>query len=167
MNTETDPVVAAQVTDLVSALVAELLRSRGEAIVQLARQYDLSMQRAMTLMFLDRAGPSSISAVAEFLTLSLAATSQQVDQLVCAGYVTRTEDPNDRRTKVVALAERGTSFTAALRRARVIDVSERLAALPAIERESTLTAIEQILAVLRTSSVLTRGDHGNSNRSNR
>ena len=48
-----------------------------------------------------------MSEISERFDISAAAASQLVDKLVHAGYLERTEDPNDRRAKLLALSAKG------------------------------------------------------------
>ncbi len=48
-----------------------------------------------------------MSEVSERFDISAAAASQLVDKLVQAGYLERTEDPNDRRAKLLTLSAKG------------------------------------------------------------
>src|SRR4051812_47225590 len=68
---------------------------------------ELSLLHFGVLMHLEEAGPLSIKALAEVTRRSLSSASRLVDGLVTRGLVERSEDPRDRRAKVVALAELG------------------------------------------------------------
>jgi len=48
-----------------------------------------------------------MSEVSERFDISAAAASQLVDKLVQAGYLERTEDPSDRRAKLLTLSAKG------------------------------------------------------------
>ena len=48
-----------------------------------------------------------MSAISERFDVSAAAASQLVDKLVQAGYIERTEDPSDRRAKLLKLSTNG------------------------------------------------------------
>src|SRR5215510_9126019 len=67
----------------------------------------LSMTQLNTLMRLYYGGPCGISDVGDHLGITNAATSQMVQRLVEQGLLERTEDPDDRRVKQVALTARG------------------------------------------------------------
>ncbi len=61
------------------------------------------MTQFSTLMTLHKQGTCAISEIAEELGVSTAAASQMVDRMVNDGMILRTEDPNDRRVKLVSL----------------------------------------------------------------
>lgn len=67
----------------------------------------ISMPQFFMLMHLHRHLQCGISDLSEHMDTSTAATSQLVDKLVQAGWLTRSEDPNDRRAKKVELTPEG------------------------------------------------------------
>lgn len=148
-QTVQDVAVSKRVSDVLSALASEIMRYSASDMMRLMRREELSMPRLVSLMFLDRQGPASISDISEYLNLSLGNTSHLVDQLVCGGYVTRTEGPNDRRLKLVTLTQRGQSFVEEVKRVRVEELARRLEQLPAPVLETVLDAISEVVAHLR------------------
>jgi DNA-binding MarR family transcriptional regulator len=70
----------------------------------------LTFPQIIVMYALTWLGPQPISALAERLRLSLAATSQLVDRLVEAEYVAREEDRNDRRVRIVRMRPKGVQF---------------------------------------------------------
>ncbi len=91
----------------------------------------LSMPQMVTLFMLRKRGSSTISALADKLNLSLAATSHLVDRMVQQQLVERKEDVTDRRQKQVALAPGGATLLDRLLEARLHESGQLLAALPA------------------------------------
>jgi DNA-binding MarR family transcriptional regulator len=67
----------------------------------------LSFSQINILMRLVHKGSTSVSEVGEQLGVSNAAASQAVDRLVQLGLIVRTEDPEDRRAKQLALTQKG------------------------------------------------------------
>ena len=67
----------------------------------------LSFSQINILMRLFHEGITNVSEVGELLGISNAAASQAVDRLVGLGLIERTEDPEDRRTKRLALTPVG------------------------------------------------------------
>ena len=72
-----------------------------------AKSTGLSMSQFSILMQLHHKGPCGLSEIGERFDISAAAASQLVDKLVQAGYLARTEDPTDRRAKLLALSDKG------------------------------------------------------------
>ena len=74
---------------------------------QFAKSTGLSMPQFSILMQLHYKGACGMSAISERFDVSAAAASQLVDKLVQAGYIERTEDPSDRRAKLLKLSTKG------------------------------------------------------------
>ena len=72
-----------------------------------AKSTGLSMPQFSILMQLHHKGSCGVSDISERFDISNAAASQLVDKLAQAGYLARTEDPNDRRAKLLELSPRG------------------------------------------------------------
>jgi DNA-binding MarR family transcriptional regulator len=89
-------------------------------------------------------GPSSLSELAELLSMTPPGALKVVDDMVAKGYVTRSADPSDRRVKRLALTSRG---KAALKRARQFHASyeralaERLGAAKVAAARQVLEAV--------------------------
>ena len=74
---------------------------------QFAKSTGLSMPQFSILMQLHYKGACGMSAISERFDVSAAAASQLVEKLVQAGYIERTEDPSDRRAKLLKLSTNG------------------------------------------------------------
>ena len=72
-----------------------------------AKSTGLSMPQFSILMQLHHKGPCGLSEISERFDIIAAAASQLVDKLVQAGYLARTEDPTDRRAKLLTLSDKG------------------------------------------------------------
>ena len=72
-----------------------------------AKSTGLSMSQFSILMQLHHKGPCGLSEISERFDVTAAAASQLVDKLVQAGYLARTEDPTDRRAKLLTLSDKG------------------------------------------------------------
>jgi DNA-binding MarR family transcriptional regulator len=114
----------------------------------LLRDQHLSMPQMGTLHFLHAEGARSVSAIAEHLNLSLAATSHLVERLVQRGLLNRTEDPVDRRQKSVALAEPGTALVERIHRQAAAAFDELLAPLPTELRQRFERDLHEVLEAL-------------------
>ena len=114
----------------------------------LLRELQLSMPQMGALHFLAAEGAQSVSAIAEHLDLSLAATSHLVDRLVHRDLLTRAEDPHDRRQKRVALAPDGATLVHGIQRKAAASFDELLAPLPPELRERFERDALDVLAAL-------------------
>lgn len=101
-----------------SARISKALREWNEAFmrgqmtgfVRYARECGLSMSQAGVLFRLHGHGTTKgVSDIGGHLGVSSAAASQLLDRLVQQGLILRSEDPDDRRAKRIALTEQGRS----------------------------------------------------------
>lgn len=72
-----------------------------------AKTTGLSMPQFSILMQLHHKGPFGMSQISERFDITAAAASQLTEKLVQGGYIERTEDPNDRRAKLIQLTPKG------------------------------------------------------------
>ncbi len=91
-------------------------------------------------------GPKTISALAETLRLSLAATSQLVDRLVEGKYVAREEDANDRRIRRVRLRPHGKQFMDRLDEIRHREVSAAFERISPRLRGRLTNVLEEVIS---------------------
>ena len=106
---------------------------------------ELSVPHFRALLFLGRNDGASLSALAEFLGLSLPAASRMVEGLVRRGFVVRRIPPGNRRLIALALSARGRRAVAAARQATERRLAEVVASIPPGQR----TAIQRALQALR------------------
>lgn len=150
MNTETtEDRELQQLVRVLKEFAGEVMRHSTRDMGCLIRNNDLSLPQVATLMQLHRCGMASISEISEYLNLSLAATSQLVERLVTAGYVTRTEDPGDRRHKRVTLTGEGLAMVEEVKQTRIEEVSRRLRTMPDALRLAMLDTMQQAIDFLR------------------
>jgi DNA-binding MarR family transcriptional regulator len=131
---------AAEILETVPAVMrfirAQMRRHRGP---------ELSVPHFRTLLFLSRHDCASLSALAEFLGLSLPATSRLVEGLVRKNFVVRRVPPGNRRLIALALSAGGRRTVGTARQATESRLAEVVASLPAGER----AAIQRALRTLR------------------
>jgi DNA-binding MarR family transcriptional regulator len=72
-----------------------------------AKSTGLTMSQFSVLMQLHHKGPCGMSEISERFEVTPAAASQLVEKLVQAGYLERSEDPSDRRAKLLKLSPSG------------------------------------------------------------
>ncbi|MFD9893872.1 MarR family winged helix-turn-helix transcriptional regulator [Amycolatopsis sp. NPDC059027] len=106
----------------------------------------LSLTHARALRVLAEQGALSISQLAEGTETTGPATTQLVNGLVAAGYVTRTRRPEDKRSVVVALTKAGRNRHNQRQRA----LTEALAATLADYDEAALDSAAELLRRLST-----------------
>lgn len=75
-----------------------------------AKSTGISMPQFSILMQLYHKGPCGMSEISDRFDITAAAASQLVEKLVQAGFLERTEDPSDRRAKLLTLSAKGSEF---------------------------------------------------------
>ena len=105
----------------------------------------LSVPQFRTLCFVSTAAGHSLSAVAEFIGLSLPAMSRLVDGLVEKKLLTRKTCDEDRRHVRLAITSRGEATLGEARALARAHLAEALAQLPASQR----AAVEATMQILR------------------
>lgn len=143
------------IADILKAFAAEIMRHSIDDMLRLMRRAELSMPQVVALMYLRHASAASISDISDHLNLSLAATSHLVERLVLAGFVTRTEDPTDRRLKHVTLTAAGRTLVEEVKQARVEELSRRLAQLPPPLLNTLLDAMASVVVHIRAADAPT------------
>lgn len=88
----------------------------------------------------------SIKDIAETLGISSSAATQLVDGLVRSGYVTRQEDPKDRRSAQLKLSPKGKKHIAATKEKRITEMAGLFDALTDNELEEYLRLQKKILS---------------------
>ena len=144
-----------QVSDRLSHLLGEMSRVSATDVLWLLQSEGLSMSRALALMFVAEEKVVSISDISGYLNLSLGNTSYVVDQLVCGGYVNRTEDLHDRRLRQVTLTDKGQAFVQEVKQVRIRDLAQRLECLPTALLQAADTVMSAMLEELQVTTVKT------------
>lgn len=131
---------AAEILEAVPAAIrfirAQMRRHRGS---------DLSVPQFRTLAFIHSHSGTTLSAVSDWLGLSLPATSRLVGGLVRKKLVSRRIPPGNRRVVALSISARGDRTVAAARRATV----RRLAAVVAPFSDDERGTIQTALSALR------------------
>ena len=106
------------------------------------RDSDLSLSQVNTLFRLFHHGPGSVNDLAQHLGVTTAAVSQLLDSLIKADLVVRSENPEDRRMKLIAITEQG-------KRLVLKSMQARHAWLADLEQEFSDAEKAQILPVIQ------------------
>ena len=112
---------------------------------RLARENGLSISQIMALGIVARRGPRTISEMAEKLGVSNAAASQLLEKLVQQGFISRSEDPNDRRSKIVTSTEKGRKMLETIHTNHSEWLVELENNLTETERQNTLNVLETLI----------------------
>lgn len=122
--------------------MGRVMISSEEEAYEIFSEINLSFSQTRTLFMLGiQSNPMTISDIAERVQLSVAAAGRNVDQLVQAGLVSRTEDLSDRRVKLVALTDRGRQIVWAHQEAKRGAVRSLLSSLTSEQCEAIASAL--------------------------
>jgi DNA-binding MarR family transcriptional regulator len=72
-----------------------------------SKQNGLSITQIAVLFLIQRKGTSSVSDIGDDLEITNPAASQMLERLVQLRLITRSEDPSDRRVKLIVLTDKG------------------------------------------------------------
>jgi DNA-binding MarR family transcriptional regulator len=129
-----------------AGVMKHLMVATGRDFFQAVEELGLSLSQLKSLQALgDAQEPLSLKGLADHLGLSLPAVSRAVDGLVQRGYVTREEDPSDRRCKRLLITRRGRRTVEGLLALRVAGLREFVERLEPDEREALARGLRPIV----------------------
>lgn len=123
-------------------------RSAGQTM-RIMSECGLTLPQMVALHALRGAGVLRVHGVQEALQLSASATSALVDKLVEKGFVSRVENPDDRREKRLALTPSGTALLDRLARERASEFTNAISVLDPELRAQLVTMFERVIDQLR------------------
>jgi DNA-binding MarR family transcriptional regulator len=155
-STTANAKVAAQLSARLEALFERVRPSLTE-LSQL-QEFELTPPQFVTLMILSRTPTLTVSAIAEQLGLSRAATSHLVNRLVQRRLLRRTEDTVDRRQRQVEMEAAGRVLMKTMETAKLAAVEQLVADLSVADRTSILRALDDVLERLAKADPKTKAD---------
>jgi DNA-binding MarR family transcriptional regulator len=145
---------AAELSQLIGELMSRLHRRLAGDSLATINDAGLTMSQFVALHILAQEGGLSVGTVAERLRLSPAATSSLLDRLVQAGLIARTEAPEDRRQKRLAITPKGSALITGVNAERMHEVAALLGRLSPRVRlqfaQVLVRVIEEMAAVEET-----------------
>lgn len=122
------------------------MRRSMHTFILYAKQNNISFSQMNTLMHIHRKGTGSVSGVSKHLDISKAASSQLIERLVQSGLIKRSEDPDDRRNKLIELTPKGQTMVNNAINARQNWIHELDSMMTPQEKETILSAVEIMIA---------------------
>jgi len=101
----------------------------------------------LILMAIAQCSGLSQQRIAEFLDLTPAAVSRQIDSLVKAGLIVREQDPQSRRSHVVSLTPTGEKRFRAMK-STLLDSFKESSKVPADELDAASEILEKVVAAM-------------------
>ncbi|MFV3292571.1 MarR family winged helix-turn-helix transcriptional regulator [Pseudomonas sp. NY11955] len=106
--------------------------------------YDVSVTQYYAVETLVKQGPLRLQALAEEMFLDKSTASRVVDTLERKGYVTRIDDPEDRRAVRVQVTEAGISLYERIRTDLIAEEKEMISGMTPEVRQGALTLLRQL-----------------------
>lgn len=128
-------------TDALRDWVEASMHRSMHAFIRYIRSSALSFSQVNTLFRLYHRGPCPVNDLAEHLGISMAAVSQLLAPLEENGLIERSEDPGDRRVKLITLTNLGNSKVQEGMRARHTWIDELAELISHDERDEILPSL--------------------------
>jgi DNA-binding MarR family transcriptional regulator len=126
-----------EVTRHLGGFMKYLMTATGRDFFAELERRDMGLSQVKTLQILTEAeGPVPITAISDSLGLSVPTVSRSVEALVCRELASRTEDPSDRRSKLVRITAKGRRTADQLYALRAAGLREWVQSLTPEEREA-------------------------------
>lgn len=140
-----------QLADDLQRFFARCMKGEQSELFELIAQLDLTMAQMRGLFVLDTSDHAlALTELAPQMGLSVAAAGRAVDGLVRHGFVSRSEDPADRRVKRLALTDDGRAALGRINEARLAGLRRFAEALGEAERDALAAGIAAVFAYLDT-----------------
>ncbi|OGD83182.1 hypothetical protein A3J17_02725 [Candidatus Curtissbacteria bacterium RIFCSPLOWO2_02_FULL_40_11] len=110
----------------------------------LGHQNHITHSQWFVLTIIEHFKKTSIKHIAESMEMSSSAATQLVDGLVQNGYVTRQEDPNDRRSVQIEISPKGKKYIVTTKERRIVEMAEIFDALTDKELEEFVQLFKKI-----------------------
>ena len=121
------------------------MRGSMRNFIRFARESGLSMSQLGALFHLNSMGSSGVTDLGDHLGVTSAAASQMLECLVQQGLILRTEDPNDRRVKQIALTDQGYQVLEDGIRARQGWLDDLAKVVPDHEKKTIIAALNILI----------------------
>ena len=128
--------------------ISPLLKGSQAEIMAATEEFELTLSQMRMLFVLEHDGAElAVNALAERVSLSMAAAGRAVDALVRGGLLSRREDDLDRRVKRIALTPAGSDAIEKIGTARLQAAERFVRSLGAADRTALADAVQTIAAL--------------------
>lgn len=121
--------------------------SAGETL-RIMSESGITLPQMVALHTLHREQSVTVTRMAELLRLSPSATSHLLDRLVLRGFAERSEDPRDRRQKLLTITPAGDALLEDLARSRVAEIDQALDTVEPELAASMVSVLQRVVARL-------------------
>ena len=121
-------VVDEQFGELLQEFVNRVSHLQGNTLSVLTEE-SVTLQQVLLLRRMQQLGQSTPSDLADMMRMSAPAVSQMIDRLFALELLTRSEAPDDRRRKMLAVTQKGSALLTRIRKARAAEYAAGTARL--------------------------------------
>ncbi|HQE92286.1 MAG TPA: MarR family transcriptional regulator [Anaerolineae bacterium] len=146
-----------ELTQMLQDWIEVFMRRAMHNVLLFAKEHNFSMSQISALLNIRQRRVCNVSNIGDELSITSAAASQMLEQLVQQGVIERTESPHDRRVKQIALTEKGHQMIHDGFRARYAWLGELAASFTPSEQEQVSAALRLLLERTRRLDVPDRG----------
>jgi DNA-binding MarR family transcriptional regulator len=125
---------------------------RSGSVVGLMNEAGVTLPQVLMMGRIERMGSASLVELGEAFAVSAAALSQMIERLVQQGWVTRAEDPADRRRKTIRLSRDARSLLRRLEAARAADYANGLSPIDEIHLVELAAKLEAAIELFDRST---------------
>lgn len=120
------------------------------SLASFIRANNLNFPRIMILFRLAHTEQCSVSDLGKHMDVSSPAASQILDKLVEAGYISRTENPDDRRIRNIEITEKGLSLVKEIESTLNDSIREIVQAIPEKDRQEVAKSLHTLNTAIRS-----------------
>jgi MarR family transcriptional regulator for hemolysin len=128
--------------------LVNLISHRSGAVLSIMNEASATLPQVLLLSRVEAIGSASPSDLAIDVQASAPAASQMIQRLVRQGLLHRTEDPRDRRRKLITLTSTARSFLSRLEAARAADYELGLAPLSPELKAAMMSLLQRAVSDL-------------------
>lgn len=143
------PNTTQELTQTLQNWIEVFMRRSMHNVLLFVKENNLSMSQMGALMNIHRHRMCNVSEIGDELGVTSAAASQMLERLVQQELIKRTEDPNDRRAKQIALTDKGYQIIHDSFRARHAWLGELAGSFTLDEQVQIQTALRLLLGKMQ------------------
>ena len=140
---------AKTITEVIQEWSEVFMHRSGREFRRFMDKSNLSFSQVNVLMRLFHSANCGVSGIGEEMGVSNAAASQAVDRLVQIGLIERTEDPGDRRSKRLALTQKGIALIESGIKDRSQWIKDLAVSLPLEQKQTVISALTILTEMAR------------------
>ncbi|HRV28185.1 MAG TPA: MarR family transcriptional regulator [Spirochaetia bacterium] len=120
------------------------------SLASFIKTHNLNFPRMMILFRLAHKDQCSVSDIGKHMDVSSPAASQLLDKLVEAGYINRTENPDDRRIRNIEITEKGLALVHEIESKLNNSMHEIVQAIPEKDRSGVAKSLNTLNTAIRS-----------------